>query len=89
MEVRSAGLAIVVFVNLLVTFIIAQMFMNLLYKLRFGSFFFFAAWEFIATSFNYFFVPETKNIPIEEIVLTWNDHWFWKRIVKIPNPSVV
>jgi len=89
MEVRSAGLAIVVSINLLLTFIIAQVFLTLLCKLKFGSFFFFAAWELIATLFIYFFVPETKNIPIEEIVLIWNDHWFWKRLVKISNPSVV
>ena len=79
LEVRSAGQAIVVSVNLLFTAIIAQVFLTLLCNLQYGSFIFFAIWELLATLFIYFLVPETKNIPIEEIVAVWQDHWFWKR----------
>lgn len=88
MEVRSAGQAIVVSVNLLLTFVIGQVFLTILCSFEYGSFIFFAAWEIIATLFIFFFVPETKNIPIEEIVKIWGDHWFWKRMIKNSNGLV-
>ena len=31
--------------------------------------------------FAMFFIPETKNIPIEEMAIVWRAHWFWKKIV--------
>lgn len=81
MEIRSAGQAIVVSVNLAMTFVIAQAFLSILCHFQYGSFLFFAAWEMIMTLFIYLFVPETKNVPIEEVVHIWRNHWFWKRIV--------
>lgn len=48
---------------------------------------FFAAWEVVMTLFVYLFVPETKNVPIEEVVHIWRNHWFWKRIV--PEEDVI
>ncbi|KAG0501509.1 hypothetical protein HPP92_001581 [Vanilla planifolia] len=29
------------------------------------------------TIFVAFFLPETKGVPIEEMVLVWKSHWFW------------
>ncbi|KAG0568535.1 hypothetical protein KC19_6G026600 [Ceratodon purpureus] len=85
MEVRSAGQAIVVSVNLLLTFIIGQVFLTILCSFKYGAFIFFAVWEIIATLFIYFFVPETKGVSIEKMVLIWEDHWFWKRMVRNSN----
>jgi hypothetical protein len=82
MEVRSGGQAIVVSINLLLTFIIGQVFLTILCTFEYGSFIFFAIWEIIATLFIYFFVPETKGVSIEKMVLIWEDHWFWKRMVR-------
>lgn len=81
LETRSAGQSITVAVNLLFTFIIAQAFLSLLCALKFGIFLFFAAWITIMTIFVYIFLPETKGVPIEEVVLLWQKHWFWKKIV--------
>lgn len=35
-------------------------------------------------TFVFFFVPETKGVPIEEMDLVWNKHWWWKRYVPLP-----
>ncbi|KAF7806491.1 sugar transport protein 7 [Senna tora] len=81
LEIRSAGQSITVAVNLLFTFIIAQIFLSLLCHLRFGIFLFFAGWITIMTIFVFVFLPETKGIPIEEMSFMWRRHWFWKRVL--------
>ncbi|KAG6628126.1 sugar transport protein 7-like isoform X2 [Carya illinoinensis] len=81
LEIRSAGQSITVAVNLLFTFIIAQSFLSLLCAFKFGIFLFFAGWITIMTIFVYAFLPETKGVPIEEMIFLWRKHWFWKRIV--------
>jgi hypothetical protein len=41
--------------------------------LKFGLFYFFTGWAVIIA----LILPETKNVPIEEMVLVWKSHWFW------------
>ncbi|KAJ8617525.1 hypothetical protein MRB53_013711 [Persea americana] len=81
LETRSAGQSITVSVNLFFTFVIAQAFLSLLCTFKFGIFLFFAGWITIMTIFVFIFLPETKGIPIEEMVLLWRKHWFWKKIM--------
>ncbi|KAG0483888.1 hypothetical protein HPP92_011972 [Vanilla planifolia] len=81
LEIRSAGQSINVSVNMLFTFAIAQAFLSLLCKFKFGVFYFFGGWVLIMTCFIAFFLPETKGIPIEEMVLVWKAHWFWGRFI--------
>ncbi|XP_068646122.1 sugar transport protein 10-like [Aristolochia californica] len=81
LEVRSAGQAITVAVNFFFTFIIAQVFLSLLCNLKFGLFYFFGGFVVIATIFIYFFLPETKNVPIEEMSRVWKKHWFWSKYI--------
>jgi hypothetical protein len=66
---------------MLFTFVIAQSFLSMLCTFRYGIFLFFAAWVLVMGVFAILFIPETKNIPIEEMAVVWKDHWFWKRIV--------
>ena len=33
------------------------------------------------TTFVAIFFPETKNVPIEEMILVWKAHWFWGRFI--------
>lgn len=77
LEVRSAGQSINVSVNMAFTFVIAQAFLTMLCHMKFGLFFFFAAFVVIMTVFIYFFMPETKNVPIDEMNGVWKAHWFW------------
>lgn len=81
LETRSAGQSITVAVNLFFTFVIGQAFLSLLCAFKFGIFLFFAGWITIMTIFVYLFLPETKGVPIEEMLFLWKKHWFWKRYV--------
>ncbi|KAH7435296.1 hypothetical protein KP509_06G058300 [Ceratopteris richardii] len=80
-ETRSAGQGFTVFFNLLATFAIAQAFLSMLCGMKYGIFLFFTAWLILMTLFVMFFVPETKNIPLELIERVWRTHWFWKSVV--------
>ncbi|TXG70600.1 hypothetical protein EZV62_005535 [Acer yangbiense] len=81
LEIRSAGQSITVAVSFLFTFIIAQTFLAMLCHFKAGIFFFFGGWVVVMTSFVYLLLPETKNVPIEQMERVWREHWFWKRIV--------
>ncbi|KAF7148535.1 hypothetical protein RHSIM_Rhsim03G0253700 [Rhododendron simsii] len=81
LEIRSAGQSITVAVNLFFTFVIGQSFLSLLCAFKFGIFLFFAGWITVMTIFVYVFLPETKGIPIDEMIFVWRKHWFWKTIV--------
>lgn len=87
LEIRSAGQAINVSVNMLFTFVIAQIFLFMLCHMKFGLFFFFAGFAIIMTIFVYFFIPETKNVPIEEMNRVWKAHWFWGKY--IPDDALI
>ncbi|KAJ4976014.1 hypothetical protein NE237_001120 [Protea cynaroides] len=83
LEARSAGQSVTVCINLLFTFLIAQAFLSMLCAMKSGIFFFFSAWVLIMSFFVYFLIPETKNIPIEEMTeRIWNQHWLWKRFME-------
>ncbi|KAL6131815.1 hypothetical protein ACLB2K_070188 [Fragaria x ananassa] len=81
LEIRSAGQSINVMVNFLFTFIVAQTFLAMLCHFKAGIFFFFGGWVMVMTLFVYFFLPETKNVPMETMESVWVEHWFWRRIV--------
>ncbi|MQM11212.1 hypothetical protein Taro_044117 [Colocasia esculenta] len=81
LEIRSAGLSISVSVSMLWTFAIAQVFLALLCRLKFGLFYFFAGWVAVMSAFVYWFLPETKNVPLEEMARVWRTHWYWRRFV--------
>ncbi|KAK6927889.1 Major facilitator, sugar transporter-like [Dillenia turbinata] len=81
LEIRSAAQSITASVNMLFTFIVAEVFLTMLCHLKYGLFIFFSAFVLIMTLFIYFFLPETKNIPIESMNSVWRGHWYWKRFV--------
>ncbi|WOL17704.1 sugar carrier protein C-like [Canna indica] len=79
LEIRSACQAIVVAVNMLFTFIVAEGFLSWLCHLKFALFYCFSGILIVRTLFIAFFLPETKNRPIEEMSIVWKKHWFWGR----------
>ncbi|CAD5195963.1 unnamed protein product [Musa acuminata subsp. malaccensis] len=64
---RTAGYAFAVSSNMIFTFVIAQAFLSMMCHLRAGIFFFFAAWIVVMGLFVIFLLPETKNVPIDEM----------------------
>ncbi|PWZ57667.1 Sugar transport protein 13 [Zea mays] len=90
LETRSAGQSVTVCVNLLFTFVIAQAFLSMLCHLKYAIFVFFSAWVLVMSLFVLFFLPETKNVPIEEMTeRVWKQHWFWKRYMDDDNHHIV
>lgn len=81
LEVRSAGLSIVVCVNLLFTFLMAQAFLSMLCAMKYAIFLLFAVLVIVMSGFVYYFVPETKGISIDDTTHLWREHWFWKKVV--------
>lgn len=81
LEIRSAGQSINVSINMFVTSINAQVFLAMFCHMKFGLFYFFSVWVIIMTVFVALFLPETKNVPIEEMILVWKMHWFWGKFI--------
>ncbi|KAJ4771114.1 Sugar transport protein 14 [Rhynchospora pubera] len=85
LETRSAGQSVVVCVNMFFTAAIAQCFLAALCHLKWGVFILFACLIVIMSLFIILLLPETKQLPIEEIYQLWEQHWFWKHIVAKDN----
>lgn len=88
LEVRSAAQSVNVSVNMVFTFIIAQIFLQMLCSLKFGLFIFFACFVVIMSFFIFFFLPETKGIHIEDMGIVWREHWFWRRFFDPPRGEI-
>ena len=81
LEIRSAAQSIVVCVNMIFTALVAQLFLISLCHLKYGIFLLFGGLIVLMSLFVFFLLPETKQVPIEEIYLLFENHWFWKKIV--------
>ncbi|KMZ70420.1 Sugar transport protein 7 [Zostera marina] len=89
LETRSAGQSITVAVNLLFTFGVAQSFLTMLCSFRYGIFLLFAGWGVIMTAFVIVLLPETKGVPIEEMMLLWSKHPIWNKFMpQIREPDI-
>ncbi|KAL5993416.1 Sugar transport protein 10 [Asimina triloba] len=87
LEIRSIGQTVTVSSNLFFTFFVAQGFLTMLCRLKFGFFFFFGFFVLIMTTFIYFFLPETMRIPIEDMNKVWKQHWFWGKFFPDEQPE--
>ncbi|KAF1862054.1 hypothetical protein Lal_00026571 [Lupinus albus] len=81
LEIRSSAQSVVVCVNMIFTALVAQLFLLSLCHLRYGIFLLFAGLIVFMSCFVFFLLPETKQVPIEEVYLLFENHWFWKKIV--------
>lgn len=82
LEIRSAAQSVTVSMNMIFTFIIAQVFLMMLCHMKFGLFIFFAFFVAVMSVFIYVFLPETRGVPIEEMNQVWRSHWYWSRFVE-------
>jgi hypothetical protein len=82
LEIRSAAQSIVVCVDMIFTALVAQLFLLSLCHLKYGIFLLFGGLIVVMSCFVFFLLPETKQVPIEEIYLLFENHWFWKNIVR-------
>lgn len=79
LETRSAGQSVTVCINMVFTFVIGQSFLSMLCTFKYGIFLFFSGWVLVMSIFTIFLIPETKNVPIEEMTETvWKQHKVWK-----------
>ncbi|XP_027921369.1 sugar transport protein 14 isoform X1 [Vigna unguiculata] len=81
LEIRSAAQSMVVCVNMIFTALVAQLFLLSLCHLKYGIFLLFGGLIFCMSCFVFFLLPETKKVPIEEIYLLFENHWFWKNVI--------
>lgn len=80
LETRSAGQSVTVCINMVFTFVIGQSFLSMLCSFKYGIFLFFSGWVLVMSFFTFFLIPETKNVPIEEMTENvWKQHPVWKR----------
>ncbi|KAF2320750.1 hypothetical protein GH714_030504 [Hevea brasiliensis] len=90
LEIRSAAQSITVSVNMIFTFIIAQVFTAMLCHMKFGLFLFFAFFIMVMGLFIYYLLPETKGVPIEEMITVWKNHPYWRKYYDdLPSPKQV
>ncbi|XP_010483824.1 PREDICTED: sugar transport protein 3 [Camelina sativa] len=82
LEIRSAAQSVTVAVSFVFTFAVAQSVPPMLCKFRAGIFFFYGGWVVVMTVAVQLFLPETKNVPIEQVAGLWDKHWFWRRMTK-------
>ncbi|KAK9142098.1 hypothetical protein Syun_011498 [Stephania yunnanensis] len=81
LEMRSAGQSVVVSVNLFFTAAVAQFFLVSLCHLKYGIFILFGGLILTMATFIFFLLPETKQVPIEEIYLLFQKHPIWGKVV--------
>lgn len=81
LETRAAGMSSAVFINFLLSFIIGQTFVSMLCAMEWGVFLFFAGWVLIMTLFVFFFVPETRGVPVEKVQVLFAKHKIWKKVM--------
>ncbi|CAL8466135.1 g5671 [Coccomyxa elongata] len=71
-QTRTAGMCGTVFVNFIASFIVGQCFNRMLCSMEYGVFFFFAGWMVLMTLYVAFFLPETKDLGVENVMVAWN-----------------
>ncbi|KAK9085854.1 hypothetical protein Sjap_026265 [Stephania japonica] len=80
LEMRSAGQSVVVCVNLFFTAAVVQFFLVSLCHLKYGIFILFGGLILTMATFIFFLLPETKQVPIEDVYLLFQKHPIWRKV---------
>ncbi|XLU25241.1 hypothetical protein S245_061307 [Arachis hypogaea] len=81
LKIRTTGQSINIAMGFLTISVLSQSFLSMLCHFKFAVFLFYGGWIAIMTLFIFFFLPETKRIPLESMYTIWGKHWFWHRYV--------
>jgi len=81
LSTRTAGMSVAVSTNFLFSFVIGQTFISMLCAMEWGVFLFFAGFVVIMSVFVYFFVVETRHVPVERVPLLFARHHLWKKLM--------
>lgn len=88
LEVRAVGQSISACMVLGMICVEAQVFLAMLCRMHASLFFMFGAWAVGSIAFVWWFLPETKHVPIETMAHVWQQHPFWGRFTSIaPIPT--
>ncbi|BDA41261.1 Sugar transport protein MST3 [Coccomyxa sp. Obi] len=80
-QTRTAGMCGSVFSNFIASFLVGQCFNRMLCSMEFGVFFFFAGWMVLMTLYVACFLPETKDLGVENVMVAWDTvpSWPWNQ----------
>jgi len=71
--IRSKAISVAASSNWMNNFIIGEITPTMLKHMRFGTYILFGALTYMSAVFVYFFLPETKNVSLEEMDIVWGD----------------
>jgi MFS family permease len=87
MEIKEKALSTSVFSQWMANFVIAQIVQRLIASIGIGyTFLFFSAFLFFAIFYVYFFVPETKGVPLEDMDKLFGPRQYHNEVVAIHTP---
>ncbi|KAK7346446.1 hypothetical protein VNO80_20965 [Phaseolus coccineus] len=87
LRLRAQGASIGVAVNRTINAVVSMSFISVYKAISIGgSFFMFAAVSILAWFFFYFFLPETKGVPLEEMEMVFTKIFSAKNVVKKTDP---
>ncbi|KAL6650828.1 hypothetical protein ACP70R_009753 [Stipagrostis hirtigluma subsp. patula] len=78
-EVRSAGQALSISIQLCISFMELQVFTAVLCATKYTVFLFYAGCLLFMMIFVAVLLPETKGVPLEAMGSIWARHWYWSR----------
>lgn len=71
--IRAKAISVAASSNWMNNFIIGEITPTMLKHMRFGTYILFGALTYLSAGFVYFFLPETKNVGLEEMDIVWGD----------------
>ena len=86
-QTRTAGMCVSVFSIFIASFLVGQCFNQMLCSMEYAVFYFFAGWMVLMTAYVAVFLPETKGLGVENVMIAWDTCVFSPACLSVPyNP---